>query len=116
MNKYNTGSSVIGRGWTRVERKFQIVRVLLYDAFDNEEGRFLERWYTTREIAAKVGLKPTAYLLTMLAELVYEKALEGRHGENAAHALRFEYRVMENVTDSEKYHEPFAKYFREAGW
>ncbi len=101
---------------TSQERKFQIVRVLILQAFDNEPGIFTEQWFTLRQVARLVGLQPTQYLRDLLTELARENAVEIGEGKAPNGMLRYQYSVLAYVINSEKYHEPFAKYFHEQGW
>lgn len=101
---------------TQDERRFQIVRVLLLRAFSNEPGVFCEQWYTIRQIAKFVGIKPTNYLRAILNQQVMNDALNVREGKASNGRMRYEYSVRAEVLDSEAYHEPFVKYFSEQGW
>lgn len=101
---------------TQDERSFQIVRTLLLKSFETNPGVFVERWFTIRQIAKFVGLKPTNYLRTMLNQQAVTEALDVREGTAPNGRLRYEYAVRAEVLDSETYHEPFAKYFSEQGW
>lgn len=100
----------------KTARKFSIVRILLMEAFSVERGQFVVQVWTLRQIARKVGLQPTQYLRSLLDELSNEHAISIQEGIAPNGTLRYEYSVLSTVTDSEKYHEPFAKYFYAQGW
>lgn len=101
---------------TQDERRFQIVRTLLLKSFEIEPGVFVVRWFTIRQIAKFVGLKPTNYLRTMLNQQAVYADIDVREGTAPNGRMRYEYSVRPEVLDSETYHEPFAKYFSEQGW
>jgi len=98
--------------FTRSERKLEIVRVLLYDwaakteiNSDFVEGRV---FYTVRQIAKMLDLKPTAYLRSMLSELCIEKVLTLGLGKNAAGTTRHEFTLnQQNARWTEPYRTMF---------
>lgn len=102
--KYTTNMS-------RTERKFSILATMLQSAFDNEQGRFVEQWFTLRSIARRVGLQPSIYLVTLLDELIKEKAVVMRWGVSTNGHSRREYSVLESALDLALYAARFQDHF-----
>lgn len=96
-----------GNGSSRVGRKFQILTVLYDAVYENDFTKLDEGYRGTVFVAKCIGLKPSAHLRNILAELAYEKVIEFRWGEARNHMTRHEWRLTEKARWTQPYRDCF---------
>jgi len=84
-----------GQGLSFHQRKFSVLHLLAYQAFDNDLHVWRPGRFTIREIAVMLELKKTPYLRAVLAQLVKEDclAMDSRKHNRAQRELVFSIRM-----------------------
>lgn len=94
-NTYSRTGRVGGKYYSREQRLNQICDAMQHHRFEEDE-----RWFTVREIAKMVSLRPSHHVRGLVGELCAEGWLEKRGGVGRGCCkIRREYRARRGASD-----------------